>query len=376
MQFSMQSKVKILLIEDEKYIRENVQELLEAKGYNVHTAANGELGVTEAISFKPQLILCDVMMPKMDGFKVLEQVRKTESISNVPFIFLTAKVDKQDVRQGMEMGADDYITKPFTTKELDAAIEARLKRHEKLNTQYSHVKHELDTAVFSTYYHEFNTPLHGIVGGMNLLINAGKSFSEKQVQDLQVSILKSAVRLNHSLSNLLLHEEIKRAEENPETGNIFNGGHSGDTWAQKIKDELFAVAKEVHGRSQDLQIVFESTAVLNISYEYLLRIMSEITDNALKFSATGDGVTVTGKKSATHYVFEIIDHGTGFIMNSLEDIGAFKQFNRKKLEQQGLGIGLHLAKQLVCLNKGSFTIDTLAGKGTRVVISIPLLSAE
>jgi K+-sensing histidine kinase KdpD len=218
--------------------------------------------------------------------------------------------------------------------------------------------------------------LHGIVGGMNLLINAGKSFSEKQVQDLQVSILKSAVRLNHSLSNLLLYEEIKRAEENPGMENIFTGGNSGDNWAQKIKDELFAVAKEVYARTHDLQITFENSAALNISYEYLLRIMSEITDNALKFSAAGEAVIVTGNKSATHYVFEIIDHGSGFIINSLENIGAFKQFNRKKLEQQGLGIGLHLAKQLVSLNKGSFTIDTLAGKGTRVVISIPLLSAE
>lgn len=371
----MQSKVKILLIEDEQYIRENVQELLEAKGYNVRSATNGKQGVLEAIDFRPNLILCDIMMPKMDGFKVLEQVRKTASINNVPFIFLTAKVDKQDIRHGMEMGADDYITKPFTTKELDAAIEARLKRYEKLNTQYTHVKHELDTTVFSTYYHEFNTPLHGIVGGLNLLINAGKSFTEKQVQDLQVSILKSAIRLNHSLSNLMLYEEIKRAEVHPELISMFTSGQSGNLWPQKIRDELFTIAKEIYGRADDLQIEFENITDLGISFEYLLRIMIELTDNALKFSKAGAKVLVNGRKDAENYAFEIIDNGTGFIMKSMDEIGAFKQFNRKRFEQQGLGIGLHLVKQLISFNRGAFIIDTIEGEGTRVIITLPLLEA-
>ena len=144
----METKSKILIIEDEQYIRENMQELLEAKGYHVRTAINGKQGVLEAVDYRPSLILCDIMMPKMDGFKVLEQIRKTTSIQNTPFIFLTAKVDKLDVREGMELGADDYLTKPFTAKELTAAIESRLKRHDKLNNQYAKVKHDLETSVF------------------------------------------------------------------------------------------------------------------------------------------------------------------------------------------------------------------------------------
>lgn len=369
----MQNKVKILLIEDEQYIRENVQELLEAKGYNVHTAMNGKQGVLEAIDFRPNLILCDVMMPKMDGFKVLEQVRKTPSISNIPFIFLTAKVDKQDIRQGMELGADDYITKPFTTKELDAAIEARLKRYQNLNAQYSHIKHDLDTTVFSTYYHEFNTPLHGIVGGLNLLINAGKVFTEKQVQDLQVSILKSAIRLNHSLANLMLYEEIKRTEVLPEMVSTFSNGKSGNSWPQKIKDELLTISKEIYGRENDLQIEFEGSTDISISYEYLLRIMIELTDNALKFSKAGSKVLVKGRKDTKRYIFEIFDNGSGLIMKSIDEIEAFKQFNRKRLEQQGLGIGLYLVKQLIRFNHGSFDIQASEGRGTKVTFSLPLL---
>jgi DNA-binding response OmpR family regulator/anti-sigma regulatory factor (Ser/Thr protein kinase) len=370
----MPDKIKILLIEDEQYIRENMQELLEAKGYQVRAASNGKQGFLEAVDYRPHLILCDVMMPKMDGFKVLEQVRKTVSVQNTPFIFLTAKVDKNDVRQGMEMGADDYITKPFTAKELVSAIEARLKRHEKLNSQYHKVKTELDTSVFSTYYHEFNTPLHGIVGGLNLLISASKSFSEKQVHDLQVSILKSAIRLNHSLSNLMMYEEIKRAEVHPELESMFANGHSSAIWPQKIKDELFTIAREIYGRVNDIEVEFTEPPELAISLEYLLRIMVEITDNALKFSKSGNKIAVYGKKMKGYYEFIITDEGSGFPFNNVEDIAAFKQFNRKRFEQQGLGIGLHLVKQLVTFNSGELKIETQLEKGTKVSIKLPAAS--
>src|ERR1700709_956246 len=195
----MEQQTRIQVIEDEINIRENIQELLEAKGYEVRVSANGKQGVLDAIDFKPHLVVCDVMMPKMDGYKVLEYIRKTSIIQNTPFIFLTARVDKNDIRQGMDLGADDYLTKPFTYKELLKAIESRLKRQQKIIGQYAKVKHDLDTTVFATYYHEFNTPLHGILGGLNLMLNARTSFSEAQIQELLTSILKSGLRLNHSL---------------------------------------------------------------------------------------------------------------------------------------------------------------------------------
>jgi len=371
----MQPKVKILVIEDEQYIRENIQELLEARGFNVRAATNGKQGVLEAIDFRPNLILCDIMMPKMDGFKVLEQIRKTSSIQTIPFIFLTAKIDKQDIRQGMEMGADDYLTKPFTAKELTAAIEARLKRHDKLNSQYSKVKHELDTTVFSTYYHEFNTPLHGIVSGLNLLINAGKSFNEKQVHDLLISILKSSIRLNHSLSNLMLYEEIKRAEVHPELTTMFTSGQSGNMWPQRIKDELHTIAREIYNRPLDINIEFTDPADLSISFEYLLRILIEITDNALKFSKSGQKVRVRGMRENDNYVFRVTDEGVGFGLKSIEEVGPFRQFNRKRFEQQGLGIGLYLVKQLVEFNRGDLIIDTIELQGTTVTVLLPLLES-
>jgi DNA-binding response OmpR family regulator len=127
---------KILLIEDNTEIRENMAEILDLAGYEVNTAENGKEGVAAAISGKPDLILCDIMMPILDGYGVLHMLQKNVDLQNIPFIFLTAKSERGEVRKGMEMGADDYITKPFDGTELLHAIEVRLKKAEQLKKRF------------------------------------------------------------------------------------------------------------------------------------------------------------------------------------------------------------------------------------------------
>jgi CRP/FNR family transcriptional regulator, cyclic AMP receptor protein len=119
---------KILLIEDNDDIRENTAEILALAHYKVTTAANGKEGVEMALEHKPDLIICDIMMPVLDGYGVLHAVQKNEEIKNTPFIFLTAKTERSDFRKGMELGADDYITKPFDGTELLNAVDSRLKK--------------------------------------------------------------------------------------------------------------------------------------------------------------------------------------------------------------------------------------------------------
>ena len=128
---------KILLIEDNEDIRENTAEILELANYKVYSAANGKIGVQIALEQKPDLIICDVMMPELDGYGVLHLVNKNPDLIGIPFIFLTAKAERNDFRKGMEMGADDYITKPFTDIELLNAVEARFKKIDILRSNYS-----------------------------------------------------------------------------------------------------------------------------------------------------------------------------------------------------------------------------------------------
>lgn len=125
---------KILVIEDNLEVRENTCEILELSGYEVFSAENGKLGVQSALDKMPDLIICDVMMPVLDGFGALKILHKNPKTTNIPFIFLTAKVEKDDFRKGMNLGADDYITKPFTDIELLEAIEIRLEKYDQIAT--------------------------------------------------------------------------------------------------------------------------------------------------------------------------------------------------------------------------------------------------
>jgi CRP-like cAMP-binding protein/DNA-binding NarL/FixJ family response regulator len=126
---------KILLIEDNDDIRNNTAEILELSNYKVVTAENGKTGIEKAMEHKPDLIICDIMMPVLDGYGVLHAVHKNDIIKNTPFIFLTAKTERNDFRKGMEEGADDYITKPFTGAELLNAVDSRLKKMEQLKQE-------------------------------------------------------------------------------------------------------------------------------------------------------------------------------------------------------------------------------------------------
>lgn len=128
---------KLLVIDDHDDIRENIAEILVLAGYEVFTAPNGKKGVEMALKERPELVVCDIMMPELDGYGVLHLLRKNEATVDTPFIFLTAKSERGDFRKGMEMGADDYITKPFDDIELLNAIEIRLKKNDIIQGKYS-----------------------------------------------------------------------------------------------------------------------------------------------------------------------------------------------------------------------------------------------
>lgn len=138
---------KILLIEDNPDIRENTSEILSLAGYDVSTAENGKVGVDVAQRIKPDLIICDIMMPELDGYGVLHILNKNTETAAIPFIFLTAKTEKTDIRKGMTLGADDYLTKPFDDTDLLNAIETRLRKHELRSKQYDNTSSGLDSFI-------------------------------------------------------------------------------------------------------------------------------------------------------------------------------------------------------------------------------------
>jgi CRP-like cAMP-binding protein len=141
---------KVLLIEDDVVLRENTAELLELSDYEVITAPNGKLGVEMAIENLPNIVVCDIMMPELDGYGVLEALSKNEDTKYIPFIFLSAKTERKDVRRGMDLGADDYITKPFDEEELISAIESRLAKASILKDIHKATKEDNDESEIRT----------------------------------------------------------------------------------------------------------------------------------------------------------------------------------------------------------------------------------
>jgi len=140
---------KILLIEDDIVLRENTAELLELSGYKVETASNGRAGIEVAKKYLPNLIVCDIMMPELDGYGALESLSKNDSTKYIPFIFLSAKTERQDIRKGMDLGADDYITKPFNEEELISAIESRIAKSAILHEERQNIGAFPDDNVFN-----------------------------------------------------------------------------------------------------------------------------------------------------------------------------------------------------------------------------------
>jgi len=144
-------KAKILIIEDQAPMRRNLALMLEMEGYAVNVAENGRVGVESAQRDVPDLVICDVMMPELDGYGVVQALRDNGPTATVPFIFLTAKSDKADLRVGMNFGADDYLTKPVIREELMAAIEARLARAEA-------VRERVEAAAGAGFQPDFSSP--------------------------------------------------------------------------------------------------------------------------------------------------------------------------------------------------------------------------
>lgn len=192
---------KILVIEDEESVRENLLELLEAEEFDVFGAADGLAGIDAAQQHQPDLILCDVMMPKADGFEVLNTLRQEPITAMIPFIFITARADKADLRRGMELGADDYITKPFTLTELLNAVSVRLKKNASFE-QYSQEKiaHER-SHTFLSMPEAMRSTLDDILNLSQLVINQSNSLERDEIREISECIYESAQSLSRLMEN-------------------------------------------------------------------------------------------------------------------------------------------------------------------------------
>lgn len=223
---------KILLIEDETSVRENILDLLEAEGFETISAPNGKVGIDLALSEAPDLILCDLMMPEVDGYGVLQKLRQEAVTSTIPFIFLTAKSTRTDFRQGMDLGADDYLTKPFTRAELLGAINSRLDKQITMKNHLSNtnsqvkafspeillIKAILRRAIAEGQLHEFQVYYQPIVDIFSGKIIAAESLVRwlspelGMVSTAELIPLAESTNLSVSIGEWILKNVCKQAK--------------------------------------------------------------------------------------------------------------------------------------------------------------------
>jgi DNA-binding response OmpR family regulator/anti-sigma regulatory factor (Ser/Thr protein kinase) len=356
----------ILVIEDEESIRENICEILRAESFTVVDAENGKQGVSYAQTLTPDLILCDVMMPDYDGYYVLSEIRSNPSTQITPFIFLTAKTSKEDMRIGMDLGADDYLTKPFTRGELMSAITTRLIKQVAIERKSIAKLDELRFSITRSLPHEFHTPLNGILSLSKLLREDYDVIDRDEALDMLEAIYSAGDRLYKLTQNFLLYSRLLLIEKNPEQLKALRKLNQQSPTKQIIRDIALEKAKEAN-REGDLRLDLQET-IIPISQPKIKKIVEEVIDNAFKFSRTGTTVTVASEHLKDSFHLSISDRGRGMTETQIASIGAYMQHERETYEQQGSGLGLSVAKLLVELHGGEFLIDSIPGKHTSVVV--------
>jgi signal transduction histidine kinase len=308
------------------------------------------------------------MMPRLDGFATLRAIRKDPSTATTPFIFLTGQTTKSDMRHGMDLGADDFLAKPVLVDELVAAIRTRLQKQELARMATERKLDELRVNLSLSLPHEIRTPLSGIIGFAEVLRDDTSSLKPEEISEMAKVILKSATRLGHLVENFLTYAQLQILNANPDRSK-FVGKEASVILKSQIEESAQKKAAECD-RLEDLRLTL-GAAEAAISTQGMMRIFDEVMDNAMKFSKKGSIVEVTSALSEQDFVLSVRDHGIGMGATDIAEIGAYRQFDRGHLEQQGSGLGLTIAKQMTELYGGRFTISSEVGKGTTVTVEIP-----
>jgi len=361
---------KILIIDDDASLREVIRVSLEAYGYEVIEADGGLSGVPLACAELPDLILCDVRMEKMDGYRTLAALRQENSTAPIPCILMTGQADKAGMRQGMELGADDYLAKPFTVPELLASVEARLR---KLRTVQDHAERklaDLRANISLALPHELLTPLNGILGFSDILITDHASLESAEVASMSEAIRDSARRLHRLIENFMIFAQIELLQADRK-----QLSRDPQPLALRKPVERAAQVRALRMARLDDLVLELGDGTAWISEAYFNKIVDELLENAFKFSSPGSRIELRSSSSESHWELSIRDHGRGMKPEHVAGIGAYMQFERKVYEQQGSGLGLTIAKRLTELHGGEFTVQSELGSGTTVSIRLPLAEA-
>jgi CheY-like chemotaxis protein/two-component sensor histidine kinase len=368
---SKDSMETILVVEDNAIVLESIAESLRVNGYNVLQAMNGIEAIPLAQTHLPHVILSDIMMDGMDGYALLNELRKDPATALIPFLFMSAKTDFEDIRFAMNLGADDYITKPFTPTSLVTTIKTRLSKHAMMQSAVHDKIKQLTENLAYAMPHELRTPMTAIMGCADLIkrnldpLNTEEILLCSELIDTSVRRLYRLIeQFNHYAQLTLIEADAVRRKQLYSQLTMY----SGDTIHEFTVEEATR-----NGRNNDIEIEDNiGDAILPIKPYYLEMIVREVLNNAFKFSASDSPIRIVLSKTSEFYSIIVQDKGRGISKQHIRSIEAFTQFDRQQYEQQGVGLGLALVRKILDLYSGKFIIQSEQGSGTTVQLTLPL----
>ncbi|OQY25799.1 MAG: hypothetical protein B6I34_01520 [Anaerolineaceae bacterium 4572_32.1] len=361
----------ILVVEDNPTMAEGICDVLEMEDYNVAYTRNGVEGLARLKQGGIDLILADIMMPVMDGYEFYRQVRENLEWTAIPFIFLTAKGQKEEVRMGKRLGADDYLTKPFDPADLIVAVESKLHRAKEMEQATEQELGTLKQNILSALSHEFRTPLTYIRGYTDLLMEEDPVSQPEIFKDFLARIQLGSQRIHKLVEDFIMLVSLETGEV---AYSISEGG--------MVMDILPTIRAEVHSfqeKAANKKVTWHTDwptklPQVFVNARMISNALNRLLDNAVKFLPPEGGEIWVSTATVNRQVqISIRDTGIGIPAQEHERIfERFYQVNRELYEQQGVGLGLAIAQDIVELHGGSLKVESEPDQGSTFSIFLPI----
>jgi len=363
-------KKTILVVEDNPTMAEGICDVLEMEGYATICTPNGVEALSRLEESPVDLILADIMMPLMDGYDFHRKVREHPEWMAIPFVFLTAKGQKEDIRLGKQLGADDYLVKPFDPDDLSVVVKAKLRRVEEVRQAADRELDELKYTILNSLSHEFRTPLTYIQGYTDLLLDSDPSSEPQIFKDFLQRIQLGSQRIQKLVEDFIFLVSLESGEV---AQAIAEGGLEIDLMPT-LRAATLAFQESLVKRNVALHAEWPSGLPRVFAYAPLIAdAFSRLLDNAIKFVPNeGAEVWVSVTEADGQVRIAIRDNGIGIPAEEHNRIfDRFHQVNRDIYEQQGVGLGLSIARSIVELHQGIIEVESALGEGSTFTIVLP-----
>jgi DNA-binding response OmpR family regulator len=341
---------KILVIEDDPNVRANTVDLLKEEGYEVLEAENGRIGIDKAIGNIPDLIISDIMMPEADGFTVYRELQNNILTASIPFILLSAKTEIMDIRSGMNMGADDYITKPFKTSDLLKSVNTCLNKSKKIGGQINE-----NSNILSDWLPlEKNSSYEAILDFSELIKDNPVELSEEEIRNIMNYAYHGERKVNkynqkpayyRELENFLKDKKCIAAFRNCCTNSI----------GKVIYNTIIRTA-EKYERRNDLMVDIQDGKI-NIFQKHLEIAVAEMVENACRFSKKGTTISIFSAVEENKYILSFLNNGKNIKEEQIIDLEVLDKYDRTDFIRPGSGLGI--VEKIMKLYNGLLSINDM-----------------